>query len=418
MQHVAVNLTRNNERTFFLDRKTHSTLDTRHLTVLVKNSGAHPKIQVSSIRHKCDGNTACLGVMTERRASLTGLLHYPSINPATAHAAQKEVGDTVDAVLPAEDASAPKDKVVDVVGRSSPPPPIYLCTTQFYAAYWVYVLLGLGVLYPWNSFLTSLDYFFTVYPDRNIDRMYGITKAHSTPTTNKTRFTIIYFPSNLVLLTACTLFHKRMSLKGRICSGYAMLVLAVMMPVITNYAILGGSLTGTSLTFALVLVGAALAGMGDGLAQGAVFADSSVLPPLYIQAVSVGTAAAGVLIFALRCVTKCTRDHARDHMRISQHYARSGFRRHARGAAQRCHGVLFHRRGHLCSSRCALPGPPAQAAHRALLPQQGMHGDRWACTVYTQVTYSLVGASVEEQADVKELELSDVKGISDDDLVC
>lgn len=120
------------------------------------------------------------------------------------------------------------------------------------------------------------------------------------------RFTIVYFPSNLLLLTICTLLHKRMSLKGRICAGYAMLVLAVLMPVITNYAILQGSLTGTTLTFALVLVGAVLAGMGDGLAQGAVFADSSVLPPLYIQAVSVGTAAAGVLIFALRCVTKRT----------------------------------------------------------------------------------------------------------------
>lgn len=60
-----------------------------------------------------------------------------------------------------------------------------------------------------------------------------------------------------------------MSLKGRICSGYVMLVLAVLMPVITNYAILQGSLNGTTLTFALVLVGAVLAGMGDGLAQGA-----------------------------------------------------------------------------------------------------------------------------------------------------
>lgn len=42
-----------------------------------------------------------------------------------------------------------------------------------FAAYWIYVLLGLGVLYPWNAFLTSLDYYFTVYPDRNIDRMYS-----------------------------------------------------------------------------------------------------------------------------------------------------------------------------------------------------------------------------------------------------
>ncbi len=41
-------------------------------------------------------------------------------------------------------------------------------------------------------------------------------------------------------------------------------------------------------------------------AQGATFSDASPLPPLYIQAVNVGSGLAGVLVFILRCITKAS----------------------------------------------------------------------------------------------------------------
>lgn len=114
-------------------------------------------------------------------ARQSALLYCPSVNPATLHAAEESAGVTVTKNLPTEDECAPKDTVRDCATDQRA---LYHTTQQqLYAAYWLYVLLGLGVLYPWQAFLSSLDFYFAVYPDRNIDRMcvYPVhTLSHTT----------------------------------------------------------------------------------------------------------------------------------------------------------------------------------------------------------------------------------------------
>ena len=157
---------------------------------------------------------------------------------------------------------------------------------------------------PW---LSDQPHIQQVYPGENVDRF----------------FSIIYFPCNLAILILCTIFMRVLKLKLRIVVGFSCILAAIMMPILVradvsqtystsfhtlqgNYAVLHGSLDGNSLSLALLYVGAALAGAGDGFAQGAVFADASPLPPIYIQGVSVGTGMAGVLVVALRCITKAS----------------------------------------------------------------------------------------------------------------
>ena len=67
--------------------------------------------------------------------------------------------------------SEPVDKVVILVNMTplSCPSlkPIYewLCV-QGYVAYTIYLLLGSGLLFPWNAFITAADYFESEFPVR------------------------------------------------------------------------------------------------------------------------------------------------------------------------------------------------------------------------------------------------------------
>uniref|UniRef100_A0A803LJ74 Uncharacterized protein n=1 Tax=Chenopodium quinoa TaxID=63459 RepID=A0A803LJ74_CHEQI len=44
---------------------------------------------------------------------------------------------------------------------------------SFNLAYIIYFILGTGMLLPWNAFITAVDYFNYLYPDRSIDRIFA-----------------------------------------------------------------------------------------------------------------------------------------------------------------------------------------------------------------------------------------------------
>lgn len=67
--------------------------------------------------------------------------------------------------------SEPVDKVVILVNMAPLSclslKPIYeqLCV-QGYVTYTIYLLLGSGLLFPWNAFITAADYFESEFPVR------------------------------------------------------------------------------------------------------------------------------------------------------------------------------------------------------------------------------------------------------------
>jgi equilibrative nucleoside transporter 1/2/3 len=40
--------------------------------------------------------------------------------------------------------------------------------------YWICFVLGAGILFPWNAYITAVDYFEVLYPGRHIDRVLGV----------------------------------------------------------------------------------------------------------------------------------------------------------------------------------------------------------------------------------------------------
>ena len=58
-------------------------------------------------------------------------------------------------------------------------------------AYWSCVALGAGILFPWNAWITAVDYFEMTYPGRHVDRVFPV---------------LYFFPNVCALLVAALSF--------------------------------------------------------------------------------------------------------------------------------------------------------------------------------------------------------------------
>ncbi|CAD7695186.1 unnamed protein product [Ostreobium quekettii] len=154
-------------------------------------------------------------------------------------------------------------------------------------AYLCFVVLGAGVLAPWNAFITAVDYFAKVYPGEHMDR----------------KVTVCYIPALVLTMLLTIRFHNLLSSRFRMLvgfGGFSILLFAV--PVVDALFVRDSAAP----PVAQYLTLAAVFGTGilDGVAQGAVLGDASYLPGRYQQAFSSGTAASGVLVSLLRVFTK------------------------------------------------------------------------------------------------------------------
>eukprot|EP00803_Ostreobium_quekettii_P008143 evm.model.scf_818.8 EVM.evm.TU.scf_818.8 scf_818:48538-54200(+) len=155
------------------------------------------------------------------------------------------------------------------------------------AAYISFVLLGAGVLAPWNAFITAVDYFAEVYPGGHMDR----------------KITVCYMPAMLITMLVVIRFHTMLSSRLRMIVGFAgFTVLLMAVPVVDALFVKESS--APPIAQALTLAAVCGTGILDGLAQGAVLGDAAYLPAKYQQAFASGTAVSGVLISLLRIFTK------------------------------------------------------------------------------------------------------------------
>ncbi|KAL3138213.1 hypothetical protein ABBQ38_005434 [Trebouxia sp. C0009 RCD-2024] len=164
-----------------------------------------------------------------------------------------------------------------------------------YVTYTIYLLLGSGLLFPWNAFITAADYFESEFPGRHADRL----------------ITVCYLPTTLVMLLVMIHYNHRTNIALRISGGMAGFCLSMIAVPLLD------AITVRQSPLPVILLFVVFVGLCDGVAQGAIFGDVALLPPKYTQAVVTGTAVSGVAVSLLRLLTKAALPDSAEGLRRS-----------------------------------------------------------------------------------------------------
>uniref|UniRef100_A0A0D9X5D5 Equilibrative nucleotide transporter 1 n=1 Tax=Leersia perrieri TaxID=77586 RepID=A0A0D9X5D5_9ORYZ len=188
---------------------------------------------------------------------------------------------------PATDAEAdlllpPPASSLDDEPSSRPPP-----ADRLGIAYIIFFTLGAGFLLPWNAYITAVDYFSYLYPGAPVDRVFSVSYMLA-----------CFLP--LVLIVLC---FPKSSAPARINTGLSLFTVALLVVPVMDAAYVKG-VPGLYGAFDVTVAATVLCGVADALVQGGVIGFAGELPERYMQAVVAGTAVSGVLVSALRVITK------------------------------------------------------------------------------------------------------------------
>eukprot|EP01023_Acetabularia_acetabulum_P009707 TRINITY_DN14390_c0_g1_i3.p1 TRINITY_DN14390_c0_g1~~TRINITY_DN14390_c0_g1_i3.p1 ORF type:complete len:424 (-),score=43.72 TRINITY_DN14390_c0_g1_i3:1298-2569(-) len=175
-------------------------------------------------------------------------------------------------------------------GSSKTEKDIQIAANGQFVARMVYIIMGIGLLFPWNAFLTAIDYLEKVYPGRHVDRT----------------FTVVYLPVNVCTLALAIHFNSFISGRTRIIVAFIGYTITMAVVPMLDAALIGGSGTGTDVSYALTCAAVGISGLCDGFGQGALFGETARLPPEFTQAMVQGTAVSGVFVSILRIITKAS----------------------------------------------------------------------------------------------------------------
>ncbi|KAL6046313.1 Equilibrative nucleoside transporter 1 [Balamuthia mandrillaris] len=160
---------------------------------------------------------------------------------------------------------------------------------KFFLCYLVFVLLGVGALFPWNAFLTAIDYFSDLYDD--FPFAFALALAYN-------------YPSVISLLLSIR-FGPKFSFTSRILFG--LLVNCLVMIVVPLIKVSG---VPTTASLCLTLFAAFVTGCAQAVLFGGVLGLASLFPPTYVGAVMSGNGVAGIGVGLLRIITKAAFPHA------------------------------------------------------------------------------------------------------------
>eukprot|EP01025_Chloroclados_australasicus_P061182 TRINITY_DN799_c0_g3_i6.p1 TRINITY_DN799_c0_g3~~TRINITY_DN799_c0_g3_i6.p1 ORF type:complete len:435 (+),score=37.55 TRINITY_DN799_c0_g3_i6:132-1436(+) len=154
----------------------------------------------------------------------------------------------------------------------------------------IYCMMGIGLLFPWNAFLTAIDYFELIYPGKHVDRT----------------FTVVYLP--LCLFTIAMAIHFNSVVRGRIrvIASFIGFTLTMALVPTLDAATIDNNRSGTNATYALTCIAVGIAGVCDGFGQGSLFGETAKLTPDFTQALVQGTALSGIAVSLLRIITKAS----------------------------------------------------------------------------------------------------------------
>ncbi|MFS7971112.1 putative equilibrative nucleoside transporter, MFS transporter superfamily [Helianthus anomalus] len=182
----------------------------------------------------------------------------------------------------------------------------------YHITYMIHFLLGAGYLVPWNSFITAVDYFQDLYPDKHVSKVFSVAYMVAAMTV-------------LIILTCWSSSSgsgvvKLPGVKLRMNLGYGLFVLALMVAPVTDWIDHRNEVKrGSNMAFVVLVSMVVLTGFAEGLTGGSLVGATGKLPGRYMQAVVAGNASAGVLVCMLRIITKASLPHSRKGLRTSTH---------------------------------------------------------------------------------------------------
>ncbi|PON89030.1 Equilibrative nucleoside transporter [Trema orientale] len=173
-------------------------------------------------------------------------------------------------------------------------------------AYIIHFLLGAGNLLPWNAFITAVDYFGFLYPNKHVEKV----------------FSVAYMSSSMLVLILMLIWgswYGKLSSKLTLNLGFSMFVLSLMVSPIIDWTWSAGSNERTNGTYGVTVASVAVCGLADGLVGGSLMGSAGKLPKQYMQAVFAGTASSGVIVSLLRLATKALLPQNPKGLRASAH---------------------------------------------------------------------------------------------------
>ncbi|XP_076889442.1 equilibrative nucleotide transporter 8-like [Bidens hawaiensis] len=177
----------------------------------------------------------------------------------------------------------------------------------YHMTYIIHFLLGAGYLIPWNAFITAVDYFQFLYPNKHINKVFSVGYMSATLTVLVT-----------LMCWSSSSRAKLPSVRTRMNVGQCLFVLALMVPPMTEWIVHGKqSTTTTNVAFVVLVSMVMISGLSDGLVGGSLVGATGALPGRYMQAVFAGNATAGLAVSILRIITKASLPHTQNGLRTS-----------------------------------------------------------------------------------------------------
>jgi len=152
--------------------------------------------------------------------------------------------------------------------------------------------MGVGVLLPWNAFVTADDYFLMLYP----------ASFHVERT-----FAVCYFLTNLACILLLIRHGQRIDARRRALFGfwgYVACLVAVPLLDATLHTDPQGAVPRPGFPYALTLLAVLACGAFNGVGQGSIFGLAGNLPFRYNAALNAGVAGSGLIVNAARLLTK------------------------------------------------------------------------------------------------------------------
>ncbi|CAI5948550.1 unnamed protein product [Closterium sp. NIES-64] len=192
---------------------------------------------------------------------------------------------------------------------------------RFYLAYFIFLLLGVGFLLPWNAFITAVDYFYLLYPTAHV----------------ATLFCVAYMFANLGTLILVLLYGQHVPSRTRIVNGFiAFTLLVLLVPALDalsapgaipsnavqdadSPAVAATPAASPPLALALTVAAVAASGAIDAVVQGSLFGMAGELHERYTQALAAGTSVSGIVVSVVRILTKAVLPNTPTGLRLSAH---------------------------------------------------------------------------------------------------
>ncbi|KAF0977501.1 hypothetical protein FDP41_003493 [Naegleria fowleri] len=163
---------------------------------------------------------------------------------------------------------------------------------KFHIVFFIFLLQGVGVLFPWNAFISAPDYFSALYGENTM--LY---------------FSVAYSIPNLLGVLAMVKLSPKIPMAWKMYPSFILTLLVLILVPILGFSGVNG-IRGFIVTILLIVLSA----LSTAVLQGNIFGMAGALPPNYITAVMSGNGVAGVACSFLRIVTKLTIEQNRKHV--------------------------------------------------------------------------------------------------------